>query len=114
MVRLVAVCGFCLLLGSCVSRPPPAPPPPPASAPVKIIGASAADLRGLFGAPAFVRKENSDEMWRYDGNGCRAFFFLYSQGGAQIVRYVETAPPGADGAADADCLNALRADRPVS
>ena len=48
-------------------------------------------------------------MWRYDGASCKAFFFLYPAGNSLAVRHVETVPRGAEMAADAGCLNALRA-----
>ncbi len=74
---------------------------------------SAARLRVAFGSPAFVRKDNDMEIWRYDGPSCRAFFFLYTQGPGQIVRHVETLPRGSNIAADANCLAALRAKASV-
>jgi hypothetical protein len=48
-------------------------------------------------------------MWRYDSAGCRAFFFLYPVGNSLSVRHVETLPRGRDMAADAGCLDSLRA-----
>jgi hypothetical protein len=70
-------------------------------------------LRELFGAPAFVRKDGVAEMWRYDGPGCKAFFFLYPFADALSVRHVETLPRGRDIAADETCLNALRPQPPA-
>jgi hypothetical protein len=106
------------MLSACASRPatPTMPLPAPTSSrdPAKPVGLSAQDLREFFGTPAFVRKENGAEMWRYDGADCRTFFFLYLQGDSQIVRRVETMPPGAKDAADANCLAALRARPPRS
>jgi len=114
MIRpALAVC-VCIVLGACASRPAPVPtlplpPPPPSGEPAGLAGLSAANLRGTLGVPAFVRKENGAEMWRYDGANCRAFFFLYPSGTEQTVRHVETLPRGKDSAADANCLDALRA-----
>ena len=109
---VLAVC-LCAMLSACASRPTtptvPLPPPPPSGEPAGLIGLSAQDLRGSFGTPAFVRKENGTEMWRYDGAACHAFFFLYPQGDSRAVRHVETVPQGARTAADANCLAALRA-----
>ena len=70
---------------------------------------NAADLRVAIGAPAFVRKDGADQMWRYDTAGCKAFFFLYPKNGTLSVRHVETLPRGKKWAADPACLNALRA-----
>lgn len=118
MSRSVPVVCLCALLSACASRPAgptvPLPPLPPPREPTGLIGLSARDVRGQFGTPAFVRKENGAEMWRYDGANCRLFVFLYAAGSAQTVRHVETVPPGAASAADANCLAALRARPPVS
>jgi type IV pilus biogenesis protein CpaD/CtpE len=118
MIRPVLAVCLCALLSACASRPA-APTaavhaPAPSKDPAKPVGLSAQDLRTFFGAPAFIRQENGDEMWRYDGAGCRAFFFLYSQGDSQIVSLVETIPRGATTAADSNCLAALRARAPGS
>ena len=118
MIRPVLAVCLCAMLSACASRPPtpivPLPPPPPSGEPSGLIGLSAHDLRGSFGAPNFVRKENGAEMWRYDGANCHAFFFLYPQGDSHAVRHVETAPQGRRTAADATCLAALRARPPGS
>jgi hypothetical protein len=108
------------MLSACASQPKaptqtvPLPPPPPSGEPASLVGLSAGDLRGFFGTPTFVRKENGAEMWRYDGANCRAFFFLYPQGDSQTVRHVETIPRGAKSAADANCLIVLRGRQPIS
>jgi hypothetical protein len=86
---------------------PPAPPPP--SEPRSFVDLSATGLRAVFGAPQFVRRDGAGEMWRYDGASCRAFFFLYGENAARVVRHVETLPHGAASAADPACLAALRA-----
>jgi len=118
MIRPVLAVCLCALLSACASRPaaPNArlPAPAPSKDPAKPVGLSAQDLHIFFGAPAFIRKENGAEMWRYDSAGCRAFFFLHPQGDAQIVRLVETIPRGARTAADANCLAVLRARPPGS
>ena len=117
MTRTVAIFCLCVLLSACASQQPqtvPLPPPPPSGEPASLVGLTANDLHGFFGTPAFIRKENGAEMWRYDGADCHAFFFLYQDGGAQIVRHVETAPQGNGSAADAKCLTALRVKPPAS
>jgi hypothetical protein len=118
MIRPVLAVCLCALLSACASQPTtpamPLPTPAPSRDPANPVGLSAQDLREFFGAPAFIRKENGAEMWRYDGAGCRAFFFLYPQGDLRKVGYVETIPRGAGTAADANCLAALRAHPPGS
>jgi hypothetical protein len=69
-----------------------------------------AALQAAFGKPAFVRQDGATQMWRYDGNSCRAFFFLY--GAPAAVRHVETLPHGKTEAADMDCLITLRITPP--
>jgi hypothetical protein len=115
----LAILLMCLLLADCASTrrapPVPAPPPhvalpaaPPAGEPGDIAGLQPEQLREVFGAPAFVRKEGRIEMWRYDGPACKAFFFLYPFGNSLLVRHVETVPRGQLMAADQACLDSLR------
>lgn len=82
------------------------PPPPPRGEPGQYLNMAASGLQAAFGRPAFVRKDGTTEMWRYDGAACRAFFFLY--GTPLAVRHVETLPHGAGSAADMACLTALK------
>lgn len=123
MTRLVSVLMVSIALAGCATRPaqPPQvrlPPPPPTGEPAGTTGLHETDLRAQFGMPAFVRHDGSAQIWRFDGPACKAYFFLYSRDGATAVWHVETAPRGANIAADEACLNALRArvapPRPVS
>jgi len=82
------------------------PPAPPRGEPGQYLNMPASGLQAAFGKPAFVRKDGATEMWRYDGQSCRAFFFLY--GVPLMVRHVETLPRGAQNAADMACLTGLR------
>lgn len=109
MNRLLALFGLCLFLSACASERAVPNAPPHAFKKESATGAgfSAAELRTAFGAPAFTRKENGAEMWRYDGTDCRAFFFLYPEDTAQVVRHVETVPQTGR-SADENCLKALR------
>jgi hypothetical protein len=115
MIRPIPAICLCLLLGACAARQTPPPEPsvplpaaPPSGEPAGLEGLSAANLRAAFGKPSFERKENGAEFWRYDGSACHAFFFLYPENGALVVRHVETVPGGADSASDPTCLAALR------
>lgn len=106
-----------LLLGACAAPSPQQalPEPPPKGEPAGMIGLSGPQLQARLGNAAFTRRENGSELWRYDGKDCRAFFFLYAEGGKMVVRHVETVPHGKS-AVDPACLNALGAKRssPVS
>jgi hypothetical protein len=118
MMRRISCLVLALLVVGCAAKAPPPPPPPaqasaaippapPRGEPELYLNMAASGLQAVFGRPAFVRKDGATEMWRYDGQACRAFFFLY--GAPLTVRHVETLPHGAQNAADMDCLTALRA-----
>ncbi len=128
MIRPLAVASLCTLLAACAGTQrqqvepgqpqqvslPPAPRP---GEPSDIADMQEAQLRVAFGAPSLVRKDGHNEMWRYDGATCKAFFFLYPAGSTLTVRHVETIPRGREIAADFSCLSALRehaAASPVS
>jgi hypothetical protein len=73
-----------------------------------LVGWEANKILALYGKPAFVRKEAGSELWRYDGQRCAAFFFLYQDQAGLRVRHVETSPQqGAMG--DAACLAGIKA-----
>jgi hypothetical protein len=118
-MRPLAVVLLCAGLAACATAPretqaPVAqqialPPPPPPGEPADIAGIEETQLRGIFGAPSFIRKDGHAQMWRYDSAGCKAFFFLYPSAGTFAVRHVETVPRGNEIAADSTCLAALRA-----
>jgi hypothetical protein len=112
MKRLFAPGAVCLLLAACATNAPPPTVPIPAAPrtgePDDLIGLSGPQLRAIFGAPALLRQDGIAELWRYDGTGCHAFFFLYDKDGHKQVRHVETLPRGTVMAADDKCLSALR------
>jgi hypothetical protein len=115
-LRPLATALLCAALAACAATPKETPAPtvplpvaPSPGEPAGISGMQPAQLRIAFGAPALTREDGKTEMWRYDGPGCRAFFFLYPDGGALAVRHVETVPRGRDMAADQICLDAIRA-----
>ncbi len=117
MIRYACANGLALILAGCAAQPtaklPEAPPP---GEPAGFSGIDVQQLRVAMGNPVFARKEGAGiEMWRYDGQGCKAFFFLYPQNGSLAVRHVETLPRPSDAAADISCLNRLRVvSQPVS
>ena len=98
---------FCALTGCAAPTNRVSLPTPPLGEPGNIAGMDSSRIRIAFGVPQFVRKDGATEMWRYDGQTCRAFFFLY--GTPLTVRHVETLPHGPQAAADMSCLTALRA-----
>lgn len=115
MLRPLFTFSLALLAAGCATKAPQQSAPtttaiataPPRGEPSQYINMQATALQAVFGRPAFVRKDGTIEMWRYDGSACRAFFFLY--GSPAMVRHVETLPHGVQSAANSACLTALRA-----
>jgi len=102
-------------LAACASQPQTGSiSPTQQGEPPGFAGLAATALKASFGEPSFVRKDGSAEIWRYDGQTCRAFFFLYPNGAAEAVRHVETLPRGTTFAADTTCLDVLRGRAKVS
>ena len=114
-IRLPFVLAFAGL-SACASQPSQTGlvSPGQAGEPPGFAGLAATQVKASFGEPSFVRKDGSAEIWRYDGQTCRAFFFLYPNGSSEVVRHVETLPRGATIAADTTCLDALRGKPKVS
>lgn len=115
-LRIASLFALCALT-ACATPPPnqvPLPASPPTGEPANMTGLDASNVRVAFGTPQFVRKDGQIEMWRYDGANCKAFFFLYPNGSSLAVRHVETLPHGNDSAADANCLQSLRAQAKLS
>jgi hypothetical protein len=109
MIRVVGLACLCGVLAACAGGTALLPSAPPPGEPAGIAGLAAQQLRLSFGPPQFVRKDGGTELWRYDGQACKAFFFLYPEAGTLSVRHVETVPRGGAMAADTNCLDALRA-----
>ena len=116
MKRLVFVASLCALLAACAAprsgggtASVPLPEAPPPGEPAGTTGLTEANLRAIYGQPAFVRKDAAAQIWRFDGPGCKAFFFIYARDGRTGVWHVETTPRGQSIAADENCLSALRA-----
>jgi hypothetical protein len=118
MLRFIVSACFCAALCACAAVPPPVvpkvalPAAPAPGEPAGVVGLDADAVRVAFGSPAFVRKDGSTEMWRYDNPSCKAFFFLYAGGASLSVRHVETVPRGQDIAADPACLALMRTHTP--
>lgn len=116
MIRPALLVCACAMLAACATQPaqrvslPSAPPP---GEPGNVAGLNASQIRVAFGEPAFIRKDGTTEMWRYDGAACKAFFFLYPGSGGATVRHVETIPRGRDIAADSGCLDSLLVQKHV-
>ncbi len=107
MMRIGLVIAVCVALSACASTPSvqlPAAPPP--GEPGDLFGLGPSQIRTAFGAPAFKRHDGNAQMWRYDGQTCKAFVFFNKVHGTSAVRHVETIPRGQTIAADLNCLYA--------
>ncbi len=60
---------------SAPGRTPPALKPAPSAG--SLIGLDAYGLRDAFGSPDFQRNDAHAEIWRYAGDGCTLFVYLY-------------------------------------
>ena len=121
--RFILGAGLALSLAACATPPAADGTPTPAlignifrlpqrspvSAPVNPprIGEDETALRAEYGEPDFVRNETESELWRYDGEACALFLFLYREEGALKMRHAETTPAGENGAMDTDCLRSV-------
>jgi hypothetical protein len=120
-VPVLMALGAALTLAGCQSNTvgahaPTVAPAPLANIPLStpkaelgLIGRDATAVRVQYGKPAFVRKETDSELWRYDGEHCAAFFFLYRGEGGLMVRHVETLPQGKISVIDEACLAGIKA-----
>ena len=88
--------GLVLLLSACATRevraPSPAPPPPP---PVvreqgPLIGQTAADLIGRFGAPVLRIQEGAGLKLQFRSAECVLDAYLYPSAGGARVTHVDT------------------------
>jgi hypothetical protein len=93
------------LIGNIFRLPSRQPAPAPVNPPR--IGEDETALRAEYGEPDFVRNETESELWRYDGEACALFLFLYREQGALKMRHAETTPAGENGAMDIDCLRSV-------
>jgi hypothetical protein len=98
---------LCVILAGCASGPGKPSATPSTHLPRGIFEYSAAELRVTYGAPSFIRKENGDELWRYDVGACRIFFFLRKDNGTLRVNGAESIPRGQKDPIDPNCRNAL-------
>jgi hypothetical protein len=115
MIRPLVIAACCALLAACAAPGPNValPSAPPPGEPGNIAGLTTGQIRIAFGPPAFVRKDDGTQMWRYDGAACKAFFFFYPDNNRLTVRHVETLPRGTTMAADSSCLASLQVQKTV-
>jgi hypothetical protein len=96
------------LLSGIFRSPAPRTPEPIVVRPPQ-EGADADSLKAEYGEPDFVRNEQDSQLWRYDGEACALFLFLYREGedGALAMRHAETSPAIESGGMDIACLRSV-------
>jgi hypothetical protein len=126
--KIVLTFGLMLLLSACVAPQtfPAQPRPSGLRAPGEVpfdpsgvllppLGADASIFfRSEYGPPDFVRQEIESQLWRYDGEDCALFLFLYLESESFVLRHAETDPPGLAGNIDTDCLSSIKNARAPS
>jgi hypothetical protein len=71
---------------------PPVIPAQSAPTAAALLGLKADDLVPLFGPPALKRDDGRAQIWRYQGEACQLYLFLYQpkSGGNFSIRHLET------------------------
>lgn len=92
---------------------PPVLPAPPGLAPVeRLIGANAADLIALFGAPVADVREGDARKLQFSNAACVLDAYLYPRGnGGPVVTYINTRQSDGTPIDRARCIGALQAGR---
>lgn len=70
----------------------------------KLIGLDSGAVSQLLGEPAFRRRDAPARVWQYRGARCVLDVFLYDEGAAARVRYVDLRSKEVSVPADTDCL----------
>ena len=94
----------------------PDPPPPAADRrpeialkPEQMLGMTRAEIDGLLGRPAFVRREPPAEFRRYRTPDCFLELYFYRRNDVHVVDHVEFR--GLRGGSDAECLASVLRSR---
>lgn len=61
----------------------------PSVAAQELIGRDGGGVRSALGEPKRIRKEDSAQVWQYDGGSCVLDLFLYPEGGGHRVVHLE-------------------------
>ncbi|MEZ5670643.1 MAG: hypothetical protein R3F55_25050 [Alphaproteobacteria bacterium] len=101
-MRRPAACAALIALAGCQSTGSQAPTGGLAIEPAVYVGSSEGELRAALGQPDSARNELDAQVWQYAGPDCVVDFFMYPQGGVQVVAYAE-ARNRTDGATLARC-----------
>ena len=93
-------------------RPPPIPIPTGTAGLGQVIGASAAALTGMFGAPAADVREGTARKLQFGNATCVLDAYLYPKGKTEpVVTYLDTRQTDGSPIDRASCVGALQAGR---
>ena len=81
--------------------------------PNELVGLDNATVRRALGEPLRIRNEQPAQVWQYATGDCIVDLYLYSQGGAMTVTYVEARSHTAQAEPTARCLKSLL-ERPTA
>jgi hypothetical protein len=85
--------------------------------PGHLVGLPPGDVESLLGAPGFRRRDPPAEVWRYAGESCRLFVFLYARpddASDYRVSHVEVRGASVVNVSDDACFHSLLKERPAS
>ena len=74
------------------------------SEPEQLLGLAPNGVSERLGSPGFVRRDGQSEIWQYPAEACILDVFLYREGEAFKVEYVELRGRGATTLSRADCF----------
>ena len=72
--------------------------------PEQLLGLAPSDVSERLGSPGFVRRDGRSEIWQYPAEACILDVFLYREGEAFKVDYVELRGRGATTLSRHDCF----------
>lgn len=76
-----------------------------------LLGMAAPDVRAALGAPDFVRRDGSSQMWRYGRGACTLTIFLHGRDKDLAVQHVEGRGLRSPSDPSADCAERLVGER---
>lgn len=104
--RLPLLAALALTLGACTGEQRPQTGAVRATIdPETLIGLDGPGLAATLGDPTRVRKEDSAEIWQYQGGSCVFDLFLYPEGSAHKVVLYEARDVAGKKVAPNPCVN---------
>lgn len=76
-----------------------------------LVGLDADEVRAALGAPDFVRRDGSSQMWRYGSGACTLTIFLHGRDQSLAVQHVEGRRLRSPSDPSADCAERLVGER---